>query len=81
VWELTEFAFTLNRLRNPTPEQKIVLDAIIGVKKRVMPAPGDKVRAVAVNRGELQPGRIALAARCLPVQLPVTGVATAEQSR
>jgi hypothetical protein len=66
----TDLSFTLNHLRNPTAEEKTVLAAITHAAAGIMPKPGDLIRAVAVSRGELEPGRIALAAGMLPVDVP-----------
>ncbi len=66
----TNFSFTLNRLRNPNAKEKVVLAAIARAATGIMPKPGDLIRAVGVDRGELAPGRIVLAAGMLPVEVP-----------
>jgi hypothetical protein len=42
-----------------------------------MPKPGDRIRAVAVNRGELEDDRMALSAGMLPVEPPQQAADTA----
>ena len=66
----TNSSFTLNRLRNPSAKEKIVLAAIARAAAGIMPKAGDLMRAVGVGRGELASGRIVLAAGMLPVEVP-----------
>jgi hypothetical protein len=70
-WVVTNFSFTLKRLKHPTDAEGIVLAAIVDAASGTMPKPGDKVRAVAVSRGEIGPDRIALAAGMLPLEVPM----------
>lgn len=67
---VTNFSFTLNRLKHPTDQERKVLAAIARAATRIMPQAGDLIRAVGVGRGELAPGRMALAAGMLPVEMP-----------
>jgi hypothetical protein len=67
---ITNFSFTLNRLTHPADEEKAVLAAIIHAAAGTMPMPGDKIRAVGVDRGDLEPGFIAVAPGMLPPEAP-----------
>ena len=69
---ITNFSFSLNRLKQPNDEEKIVLSAIIRAAAGIMSMPGDKIRAVGVNLGSLEPSLIALAPGMLP---PVSAIA------
>jgi hypothetical protein len=69
-WIVTEFLFTLNRLKHPSNEEKVVLAAIARAAVGTKPVPGDKVRAVGVSKGLLDAGRIALSLWMLPPALP-----------
>jgi hypothetical protein len=69
---VTDYSFTLNRLKHPSDEEKAVL-AIICAAATTLTQPGDPIRAVGVSRGELADGRIALAAGFLPVEAPLQG--------
>ena len=60
-------AVTLKRLRHPDGEEQAVLSAIIFVAAETMPRPGGKIRAVGVNRCELEAGRVAVAIGMLPL--------------
>jgi hypothetical protein len=73
---ITNYSFTLNRLRNPTREEKTILAAIVYSAGENMPRPGDKIRAVGVNLGDLGPGLIALSAGMLPLEAPTSGAQT-----
>jgi hypothetical protein len=64
-WDVTNYSFTLNRLKHPSDHEKAVLSAIIHART---PMPGDRIHAVGVASGELAPGRLALAAGMLPPQ-------------
>jgi hypothetical protein len=67
-WVVTNYSFTLNRLKHPNIEEKIILSAIARAAAGTIPLPGDTIRAVGVSRGELETDRIALAAGYLPLQ-------------
>jgi hypothetical protein len=69
-WVITNFSFTLRRLKHPNDQEKVVLSAIILAAAETMPMPGDKIRAVGVNRGDLAYGLIALSAGMLPLEAP-----------
>jgi hypothetical protein len=69
-WTITNYSFTLSRLNHPTPDEEAVLSAIADAAAEKMPSPGETMRAVGVNRGEIEPGRVAIAAGMLPVQMP-----------
>jgi hypothetical protein len=73
TWVITDFSFTLNRLRHPNEQENIILSAIISAAAETMPRPGDKIRAVGVSGGELAPGRIALAVGLLPLEAALQG--------
>ena len=73
-WVVTNYSFTLNRLKHPTVEEKAVLAAIVHAATATVPTPGDKIRAVGVNRGEVEPGKVALAAGLLPLLTPEQAV-------
>jgi hypothetical protein len=57
-WEVHDFAFTLNTLMHPNEEEKMILSAISRAARGIMPAPGDRIRAVGVNRGDFGHGAI-----------------------
>ncbi len=57
-WEVHDFAFTLNKLMHPNEEEKMILTAISRAARGIMPAPGDKIRAVGVNRGDFDHGMV-----------------------
>jgi hypothetical protein len=64
-WVITEFSFTLRRLKHPSDAEKSVLSAIARAANGIMPAPGDKIRAVGLPRA------VILAGSCLtPGMLP-----------
>jgi hypothetical protein len=67
---ITNFSFTLNRLKQPNDEEKIVLSAIIRAAVEAMPMPGDKIRAVPLDRGELERDLVAVKPGMLPLELP-----------
>ena len=67
-WVITEFTFTLDRLKQPNEQEKRVLSAISAAAAETMPRPGDKIRAVGVNGGDLELGRIALTKGMLPLE-------------
>jgi hypothetical protein len=71
-WDVRDFAFTLDRLRHPDEAEEAVLAAIGRSKLWVPPRPGDAIRAVPVNRGQLGPDRVALLPGMLPKELPMT---------
>ncbi len=73
-WVITNFSFTLNRLKHPNDDEKAVLAAIIDAAAETTPKPGDKVRAVGVSTCEPATGRIALSVGMLPLQLPPHGL-------
>jgi hypothetical protein len=67
-WLITHYSFTLNRLKHPNDDEKIVLSAIVRAAAEIMPMPGDGVRAVPVDRMEFDTGRISLASGMLPLE-------------
>jgi hypothetical protein len=67
-WNVVVHSFSLATLKNPTPHEKMVLDAVIRAKTGVIPGKGDKVRATGVDRGDLSDGKMALTAGMLPVE-------------
>jgi hypothetical protein len=73
MWLITDFSFTLNRLRHPNEQENIILSAIISAAAETMPRPGDKIRAVGMSGGELAPGRIVLAVGLLPLEAALHG--------
>jgi hypothetical protein len=70
-WNVRAFAFTIDRLQRPNVEEKVVLSAIARSKLLVVPRPGDSIRAVAVDRGELEFGKVALWPGMLPPEIPL----------
>jgi hypothetical protein len=72
-WDVRDFAFTLDRLRHPSEEEKVILAAIVRSKLLVMPKPGDTIRAIPVNRGELGLDRVAIKPGMLPPEEPMAG--------
>jgi hypothetical protein len=66
-------SFTLDRLKHPSDEEKTILSAIVYSAGENMPRPGDKIRAVGVNLGDLGPGLIALSAGMLTLEPPNPG--------
>jgi hypothetical protein len=75
-WDIREFSFTLERIKHPSAEERAVLAAICQAKLGIMPKPGDSMRAIAVNRGDLEPGKLAFAAGMLPPEKPMSTEAT-----
>jgi hypothetical protein len=73
TWVITDFSFTLNRLRHPNEQENFVLSAIISAAAEIMPRPGDKIRAVGASGGDLAPGRIAFAVGLLPLEAALQG--------
>jgi hypothetical protein len=71
-WDVREFVFTLRSLKHPTNEEQTILSAIIRSALCVVPKPGDTIRAIPVNRGDIEPGRLVLGAGMLPPELPMT---------
>jgi hypothetical protein len=67
-WIVKKLSFTLNRLKHPNEEEGIVLEAISRSARSMMPQPGDKVRAVSVNRGDLESGSVILTPGMLPLE-------------
>jgi hypothetical protein len=67
-WVVKDFSFTLNRLKNPTVEEKVILAAIARAAAETMPQPGDKVRAVGESRGNLEHGETVLTPGMLPLE-------------
>jgi hypothetical protein len=65
-WVITEFSFTLNRLKRPSDEEKEVLSAIARAASEIMPGPDDRVSAVGVPRGALEASPVALTYGMLP---------------
>jgi hypothetical protein len=74
-WDVREFVFTLAKIKHPTDEESRILSAISKSALCTVPKPGDTIRAVAVNRGDLEPGKIALAPGMLPPEEPMTRAA------
>jgi hypothetical protein len=72
-WVVTNYSFTLNRLKHPSDEEMTVLSAITRAASEIRPLPGDRIRAVGVIRSDLALGRIALAGGLLPVEVPQGG--------
>ena len=70
-WDVRHYAFTLDRLSHPSAEEAEILAAISRSKLLVMPQPGDTIRAVPVNRGDLGTDRIALWPGMLPPEEPM----------
>jgi hypothetical protein len=71
-WVITEFSFTLNRLKQPSDQEKEVLSAIARAASEIMPGPDDKVRAVGVPRDALEGGPVVLTYGMLPRSIPTT---------
>jgi hypothetical protein len=69
-WDVRDFAFTLVRLRHPSEEERTILSAISRSKLLALPEPGDTIRAVPVNRGDLEDGKVALWPGMLPPEVP-----------
>ena len=67
-WITRNYAFTVERLRHPTAEDKRVLDAISNAARAVPPEPGDGIRAVGVSGGELERGIGVVSAGMLPLE-------------
>jgi hypothetical protein len=70
-WDVRDFAFTLERLGHPSEEERTVLSAISRSKLLARPEPGDTIRAVPVNRGDLEGGKVALWPGMLPPEVPM----------
>jgi hypothetical protein len=71
-WVITEFSFTLDRLKEPSDQEKAVLSAIARAASEIMPDPDDKVRAVGVGHDALEIGLVALTPGMLPPSMPTT---------
>jgi hypothetical protein len=69
---ITEFSFTLNRLKQPSDEEKAVLSAIVRAASEIMPAPDEKIHAVGLPREALEAGRVAVTPGMLPRTIPMT---------
>jgi hypothetical protein len=56
-WERQDFGFTLNKMRNPSNEELMILNAISRVPPFGRPSAGDGIKATGINRGqfEIQP--------------------------
>jgi hypothetical protein len=67
-WVVRRYSFTLNRLKYPNEDEKVVMSAIVLSAGEMMPKPGDGVRAVAVDGSELEDGRVALTGGMLPLE-------------
>ena len=67
---IMNYSFTLNRLKRPTDDERIVLSAIIRAAVGTMPMPGDKIRAVGVAASYLEDGIIAVTPGMLPPEVP-----------
>jgi len=57
-WVICDFSFTLQKLRAPNEQERAVLTAISRAARQIPPEPGDKFRAIGVNRGEFDHGTI-----------------------
>jgi hypothetical protein len=57
-WDRRDFAFTLNKLRNPTDEERVILMAISRVPPFGKPKAGEGIKATGVNSVEYQFGPI-----------------------
>jgi hypothetical protein len=71
-WVITDFSFTLNRLKQPNDDEKSVISAIVHAASEIMPDPDDKSRAVGVAREALGDGRVGLTPGMLPRSIPTT---------
>ena len=71
-WVITEFSFTLNRLKQPSDQEKAVLSAIARAASEIMPGPDDAARAVGFSWGTLEAGKVTLTPGILPRMIPVT---------
>jgi hypothetical protein len=72
-WVITNYSFTLNRLKHPSNAESAVLSAIASSATGILPRPGDAIRAVGVNRGELVDNNVALKPGFLPLEAPQQG--------
>jgi hypothetical protein len=73
-WVTKDFAFTLNRLKHPNEEERIVLSAIGLAAAEIPPKPGARIRAVGVTRGELERAKLAISPGMLPLEAPLPRV-------
>jgi hypothetical protein len=69
-WVVTDYSFTLNRLKQPSDQEKAVLSAIARAASEIMPDPDDKIRAVGVGHDALEIGLVALTPGMLPPSIP-----------
>ena len=58
-WVPREFAFTLGDLEHPDDAERRVLVAISRAARQLMPEPGEGIRAIAVERSDVQPHNLA----------------------
>jgi hypothetical protein len=70
-WHTRDFAFTLNRIAHPDEEEETILAAISRSRRGVIPRPGDTIRAVAVDRGDLERGTAVVTPGMLPPERPM----------
>jgi hypothetical protein len=78
-WVTQEFPFTLNALKHPSDEQKAILRAIWRSAREIMPEPGEKFRALAVSRPEIQSGSVDFKPGYLPLEHPSGGAGATGQ--
>jgi hypothetical protein len=69
-WVTQELTFTLNTLKHPDDDQKAILRAIWRSVREIMPEPGEKIRAVGLNRRILQLPFVDLKPGYLPLENP-----------
>ncbi len=51
---VTEYRFMLNKLKNPSQQERVILAAISRAARLILPKPGEGILAVGVNRGEFE---------------------------
>jgi hypothetical protein len=68
AWITKDYAFTLERLKHPSEDERVVLEAISKAARAIMPQPGDKVRAVSAGAGQFECGGVVVAAGMLPLE-------------
>jgi hypothetical protein len=79
-WDVRHFAFTLERLRHPDEAERTVLSAIGRSRLLIPPEPGDTIRAIPVNRGDLEDGKVALWPGMLPPEVPTAAARPGRRS-
>ena len=80
-WVTRELPFTLNALKYPDDEEKIVLNAISQSARQLPREPGAKIHATPLSRPEMQPERLRFFAGYLPLSAPTDAFSGLDSGR